>query len=43
MVMTLGPRGARDDDAKRFLDGFRLTTNVADRATLSSLENGDLQ
>jgi len=43
MVMTLGPRGARADDAKRFLDGFRLTTNVADRPTLSSLENGDLQ
>lgn len=43
MVMTLGPKGAGNDDAKRFLDGFRLTTDLTGRATLSSPENGDLQ
>jgi hypothetical protein len=43
MVMTLGPRGARDDDAKRFLDSFRLTTDAAGRPTASSPIEGDRQ
>jgi hypothetical protein len=41
MVMTLGPKGARDEDAKRFLASFRLTTDAAGRATTGSPANGD--
>jgi hypothetical protein len=43
MVMTLGPKGARDDDAKRFLDSFRLTTDAAGRVTVISPAKGDRQ
>jgi hypothetical protein len=43
MVMTIGARGARDDDAKRFLASFRLTTDAAGRITTSSPAKGDRQ
>ena len=36
MVMTLGPQGARDEYAKRFLASFRLTTDAAGRLTAAS-------
>ena len=43
MVMTLGPRGAGDEDATRFLASFRLTTDAAGRPTAISSFNGDRQ
>ena len=30
MVITVGPKGGSDDNAKRFLRSFRLTTNAAE-------------
>src|SRR5262245_53132487 len=43
MVMTLGPKGAKDDDAKRFLDSFRLTRDAAGRPTAAPPAKGDRQ
>jgi hypothetical protein len=43
MVMTVGPKGAKDDDAKRFLASFRLTTDAAGRTTMSSPAAGGRQ
>jgi len=31
VVAVAGPKGARDDDAKRFLRSFRLTDDAAGR------------
>jgi hypothetical protein len=42
MVMTIGPKGAKDDDAKRFLASFRLTDS-AGRSTPSSPAIGGRQ
>lgn len=43
MVMTLGPKGARDDDAKHFLDSFRLTIDAAGRPTTPGASKGERQ
>ena len=43
MVMTLGPKGARDEDAKRFLASFRLTADAAGRPTALTPVTGGRQ
>jgi hypothetical protein len=43
LVMTLGPKGAVDEDAKRFLASFRLTRDATGRSTASFQHKGDWQ